>query len=287
MRSPSPALRPFVELVWYMDEPLAAGLERGIPNGGMQIVVNLGDDVIHWYDGDATQNVQTTHGSGLCGAIARPIGMDVADQRHCVGVAFRPGGAAPFFHPPSDVLVEPVIGLDSLWGRDGAVLRERLLNQPTPDDTLRTLETALLARVVRLDVLPDGALERSFDRRVRPIDPMVGAAVDGLSRGGAVAEVADRIGMTPSTFNRRFRATVGLNPKPFARIRRLQRVLTKITADVPGTGAMAVDWAMVAAEYGYFDQAHLVNEFRSLTGVTPTAYRPRSVDAHNHVPMTR
>ncbi|NEE00722.1 helix-turn-helix domain-containing protein [Phytoactinopolyspora halotolerans] len=294
MRRPSPALRPFVELVWYMDEPLPAGLERGVPTGTMQLVVNLGADVIRWFDGDAMQTVHATNGSGVCGAVARPVGVDVADQRHCVGAAFRPGGAAPFFHPPADALAEPIIGLDSLWGRDGATLRERLLEQPTPDDTLRTLEAALLARVVRIDARPEGALERPLDHSLN--DPMVGAAVHDLSRGRAVADVVERLGTSASTFNRRFRAAVGLNPKPFARVQRLQRVLTAITAAGPaGAEASAggrhgpgdVDWAAVAAEHGYCDQAHLIHEFRELTGVTPTTYRPRSAGEPNHVPVTR
>ena len=47
----------------------------------------------------------------------------------------------------------------------------------------------------------------------------------------------------------------------------------------------AVDWAEVAAEHGYADQAHLIHDFRSLTGITPSAYRPRSVAERNHVPV--
>ena len=41
-------------------------------------------------------------------------------------------------------------------------------------------------------------------------------------------------------------------------------------------GRSDVDWSRAAVDNGYFDQAHMVNEFRALTGVTPTAYRPRS-----------
>ncbi len=47
----------------------------------------------------------------------------------------------------------------------------------------------------------------------------------------------------------------------------------------------AADWADVAAEHGYTDQAHLIHDFRALTGITPTAYRPRSVEERNHVPL--
>jgi AraC-like DNA-binding protein len=47
----------------------------------------------------------------------------------------------------------------------------------------------------------------------------------------------------------------------------------------------SADWAEVAAEYGYTDQAHLIHDFRDLTGITPTAFRPRSAAERNHVPV--
>jgi hypothetical protein len=44
-----------------------------------------------------------------------------------------------------------------------------------------------------------------------------------------------------------------------------------------------VEWARVAAEHGYYDQSHLVHDFGELTGITPTAYRPRAASEWNHV----
>jgi AraC-like DNA-binding protein len=46
-----------------------------------------------------------------------------------------------------------------------------------------------------------------------------------------------------------------------------------------------VHWAEVAMEHGYYDQAHLIHDFRELTGLTPTAYRPRAAHEWNHVPV--
>lgn len=332
VRAPTPALAPFVETLWYLDEALPAGSELSVPTGSMQLVVNLGDDVVHWHDGDLFQTVHRAHGAGLCGAIARPVGIDTADQRRSVGAAFRPGGAVPFFHPPADVLAEPVIGLDALWGRDGATLRERLLCQPSPDAVLRTLEQVLLERVVRPDMMrqseavaynalhagdrsaPSSAVAGPGAAAPRGADRAVEYAVRALSTGAAVGEVVDRLGTTPSTFSRRFRTAVGLNPKPFARVRRLQRVLREVSAanQVAGSGGSggaathgtswadagtrwearsgsadrSVSWADVAVRHGYFDQAHLTNEFRTLTGVTPGTYRARSPEEQNHVPLT-
>ena len=86
-------------------------------------------------------------------------------------------------------------------------------------------------------------------------------------------------GLLPSAFTRRFEEGTGLTPKLYSRVRRLQRVLGSAAAVAPA------DWAGLAAESGFVDQSHLIHDFRDLTGLTPTAYRPRAADECNHVPV--
>jgi AraC-like DNA-binding protein len=151
----------------------------------------------------------------------------------------------------------------SFWGRDGGVLRERLLEASTPEAIFHVLEMVLL------------------DHFLHPQDagPAIPWAASAFDRGLSVSKVAGRLGLLPKTFVRRFRERVGLTPKRFSRVRRLQRVVGSIVD--PG----AADWAELAAEHGYADQAHLIHDFRELTGITPTSYRPRSAEEHNHVPV--
>lgn len=263
-RRPGPRLAPFVAGLWYVAEPLPPGLELALPTGTMQLVVNLSRDGIRYYDGADLEREHRAEGAVLCGASARSVGIDPADRAGGVGVAFHPGGAVPFFAPPASALVEPVIALDSLWGTGAGVVRDRLLEQSTPHAVLDTMETILLEQVVN-------PLEA---------DPFLVQAVRRLDRGASVAGVADDLGVATSTFHRRFRAAVGPAPKAFGRIRRLQRVLRRVS-----TSDDDVDWASMAATYGYFDQAHLINDFRELTGITPGRYRPRSAGERNHVPI--
>jgi methylphosphotriester-DNA--protein-cysteine methyltransferase len=82
--------------------------------------------------------------------------------------------------------------------------------------------------------------------------------------------------MTPKRFIRHFQQVVGITPKRFARVRRFGRVLQSIELGRP------VDWSGVAATCGYFDQAHLIQEFREFSGMNPTLYRPRAQGDRNH-----
>ncbi len=265
LRPPSPALAPFVASLGYHESGRASARDLRIPSGSMLLAVNLASDEARWYDGANFTGANTRRGAIVVSAGAGPIGTDFAEWPVTVGVAFRPGGANPFFARPASAIDEPVVELEALWGRDGDALRERLLAAPTPQAMLSTLEAVLVERMVRS---PEP-------------DPAVAVAVGVLDRGAPVAEVADRVGITDRTLRRRFTEQVGLTPKRFARVRRLHRLLASIV------GEPAVDWARAAADCGYFDQTHMVKDFRALTGLTPGAFRPELACPLNHIPLAR
>lgn len=264
VRHPTRALQPFVSAIWYYEGDFDHARERILPTGTMQLLVNLAEDELRSYHGEGYATLERTHGASVCGPYARHFAIDTAEQRSIMGVSFRAGGARPFFRPTATAMHEQHVPLDALWGREGRTLRERLLDARTIGDRLETLEAALREHVVQ-PLEPDEAM--AF-------------AVAALERGMPVAAVRERLGMTPARFIARFADAVGLTPKRFARLRRFQRLLRSID------GSADVDWAGVAADGGFADQAHLVNEFRAFAGITPTRYRPREAGEPNHVPLS-
>lgn len=260
---PSPALAPFVASIWRFRGRLGHAYERVLPTGTMQLLVNLHQDEMRLYRGEGTALVQRLRGAIVCGARTNYVEIDTDEQRDIVGIDFRPGGAFPFFAAPSDATTDTYVELDALWGRTGALLRERLLAAADTETLLRAFEAALFAQATR-------PLE---------LDPAVAFAVSSFARGLGVSEVTTQLGMTPARFIRHFSKIVGLTPKRFARVLRFHRVL-----DVASQGRR-IDWARVAVECGYFDQAHLIHEFREFSGTSPKAYRPRSHLDRTHVPL--
>jgi AraC-like DNA-binding protein len=79
----------------------------------------------------------------------------------------------------------------------------------------------------------------------------------------AIAALATALELTPRTLLRRFRAATGLSPKQFARICRFRHAAFRLM------GANRPGWAEVASGTGFADQAHMINEFKDLTGLTP------------------
>jgi transcriptional regulator GlxA family with amidase domain len=76
-----------------------------------------------------------------------------------------------------------------------------------------------------------------------------------------------------------FHEQVGVSPKTFHRVRRFQHTLARVR------GRGQVDWAGVAVECGYYDQAHLSHDFRQIAGMTPSAYLAAATEHLNHVPL--
>jgi AraC-like DNA-binding protein len=256
----SSALRPFVEWLWHFTGDFGHARERILPTGTMQLLVNLYEDELRIYQGEDLARVERMRGAAISGSYARAFGIDTLEQRCIVGVAFRPGGAAAFFREPADVLGDAHTELERLWGRDGANLRERLLEAPSPTAMLRTLERVLLSRLAR-------PLE---------LDKLVDFALAALDREVPVGAITERLGLTPRRFIQHFREVVGLTPKRYARVRRFGRVLEAYEH------GREIDWSGVAAECGYFDQAHLIHDFREFAGINPTRYRPRAEGDRNH-----
>ena len=105
------------------------------------------------------------------------------------------------------------------------------------------------------------------------LDHALAAAVAEIlrSRGLATLErLSSRCGLKPRSLERRFRAAVGFSPKRFARIVRFQRVFRELQA-----AGSAGGWVDVAIRCGYFDQAHLIRDFREFSGEAPIAYLER------------
>jgi AraC-like DNA-binding protein len=251
--TPRAPLAGFVDFFWLMDGPAPAHRrERLLPMPTAELVIDL----------------RATSGSSipiLCGPHSEPFVIDTAAQEAILGVHFKPGGTFPFFKAPTSELHNTRLSLDSLWSSRAAELREQLLELQTPLARFQTLEKFLLAEAVRpLARQPAVAFALAAFQAVRPL---------------SVWDVVERTGWSQRRFIELFRNEIGLTPKLFCRVVRFQQVVQKIH------GQRQVDWAGVAADCGYYDQAHFIHDFRAFSGFCPTSYLRVHGTHLNHVPL--
>jgi AraC-like DNA-binding protein len=163
----------------------------------------------------------------------------------------RLGTHEAVFGVPPSALAEHAVPLKDLWGDAAARLADRLDRATDLDDAASILEQAIAERLV---------IVKSHDARTR-------LALEAAARlaTARVNEVAEALGVSERNLRRIFRETIGMSPKEFARLTRFHRALHEARA----TGD--VDWAGIAAATGYYDQAHLIADFREIVGVTPRA----------------
>jgi AraC-like DNA-binding protein len=263
---PSSPLASFVRCFWYSEgAPQPHARERLMPNGEATIVFNLRDDTMRLYDADDLNRYTSCGVAALTGPRTGCFAIDTASQDRVIGIQFLPGGAFPFFREPAAELANQSTPLDCLW-KDAGEIREQLLAVPSVDAMFLILERALLHQLVR-------PLE---------LHPAVGFARVQICRAPHIATVSgvvDRTGLSQRRFIELFRDQIGLPPKAFCRVRRFQRVLESVHRKA------RVDWAQVALDGGYYDQAHFIHDFQGFSGLTPAAYLARATEHLNHVPM--
>jgi AraC-like DNA-binding protein len=228
---PHPALHPFVDRLWARIAVEGAPPLRILPDGCIDLLVQTSDPSRSF-------------------AVGTMTGATVFEPRRAVriiAVRFRPGGAARFLGVAAEELTDGVAELKDLgvrWLAPGMIPERAHLG-----DAVRALERALLSRLAVISA-PDRTIAYAI------------AALSG-ARVPSVESLSRSIGWSRQHLGRSFRHEVGVSPKQFARVARLQRAVIHLQHARPKGLADA------AASLGYFDQAHMSRDFSELAGISP------------------
>jgi AraC-like DNA-binding protein len=263
--SPAAELLPYIDHYWFAGtsaDESSAGAQ--FPAGGVVVLFNLGPPQALL---DRPQGSPTWFDiAWVSGERARPLHLASPDGARLVGIAFRPGGARPFFDRPLSEFTDRVVLLGDVWSRE---LLDPVLDRLRAVDAARRDAPAPLFHIVEQALLLRLDIARSVGLG------LVGAAVRRLAvcgPGASVRTVAEDLGVSTRYLRRVFQDTVGLGPKTLHRVLRFQRLIGRIHAmDAPGDD-LELDWSALALSCGYFDQSHMIRDFRLMTDLRPTDY---------------
>lgn len=250
VHEPGPMLSDFVENFWSLSDAPRHTREQILPSGTVELVINLNKDEFRIYgSGARAERCRRFRGAIVSGCYGAPFGIDTREHAAVIGVHFRPGGAASILGVPPGELANSHVALEDLWGYRATELRERLSAAPHQRQRFQILERALVLR----------------QRRARSGRRVVTAALAQLDQPRmTIGDVASGFGLSRRRFIQIFSEDVGMTPKRFARVRRFQRALARVT-EQPSPA-----WAELALECGYYDQAHLCRDWLELSGLSPT-----------------
>lgn len=222
------------------------------PSGDMEVIFNLGNGVWEAFqDGDFQKNPAVE----LWGQITRPLQIRSSGAHLMLGVRFFTHATSFLLDDEIGIFNDQVSDLTDLIGRDTRNLHSRLLETHS-----------LTARIALLDDFFTGRLMRAAGRKERL--NRVAHILNSIKQDPAennISRIADTFGITTRYLHKLVYKHTGLSPKSFDKIQRFQMSLKLI-------GENKLPLTSVAYDAGYFDQSHFIRDFKSFTGLTPSAY---------------
>lgn len=253
--APCPALRACVKCFWLLRTAATrASTDSLLPSGSLELVFNLsGTALVSVVNG----RPEATPHAELMGQITQPFSVQMPGATLLLGVRFHPHAAGLFLKSSVGHLNDTITNLADVFGSELVFLQEQLFSAATVQDRIQHLERFLLAKLAHGPHNPSHfqvvqlALRRLLSQ---PHEASLGI-------------VATECGISQRHLQTLFLNFVGLRPKQFVKIARLQRSIGHLHQSPASLTAVAYDC-------GYYDQSHFIRDFKSFTGLTPSQYEP-------------
>ena len=275
---PAEPLRPYVAVyTGYRQRGVPPARHRGLPSPYLTLIFTLDEPLTIVAHPDPRQP-PGEYGALLGGLHSVPALITHAGAQSGIQVALRPLGARALLGLPAGELAALDLPAEAVLGGVCAELRDRVRSAAGWPERFAVLDEILLRRAG----LSRAGLSWAADAAVAP--EVSWAWHELLREGGAtrVSELAAGTGWSERHLTSRFRAEIGLAPKAAARVVRFDRARKLLVRKLTAGGDYLL--ADLAADCGYFDQAHLAREFRALAGCPPSQWLAeefRNVQAGN------
>jgi AraC-like DNA-binding protein len=250
---PGPDLAGVVKEYWEVEGPaLAAFRETLLPNGCLEVMVNLGPP----------HRLLSDQGEGMwerawfSGLHERSLIIESLQGTHLVSARLVPLGAAELFGQQAARVANSVVDLESFLRADGHELLESIHAAGTPAARFEVLESVLRRWRSSGHALPE------FVRRAA-------TTIEREHGNVRVATLHEGLGVSRKHLAVSFGRSIGISAKAYAQLQRFVWTLDRLREST------TVDWSKLATEAGYSDQSHLVRDFRRIGAASPTEYLRR------------
>jgi AraC-like DNA-binding protein len=248
---PAEALRPFISFYWILEldsSLMPSAKQRIIPNGCVELIFHFGDRLNTLFP---NQKPELQPQSLISGQSTRFYDVEQSGKTGMLSILFKPHGARMFFDLPISEITNQNVDLTLLGHQIAPELTEKIALAGDHKTRISIIEDYLISKLTDQHLYNSRRLARTIEIINRH---------KGLVSVGEIASIAC---LSHKQYDRIFYDFVGLHPKEFLKIVRLQYVFHHHKYNQNET------LTELAYACGYYDQAHFVNDFKSLTGLTP------------------
>jgi AraC-like DNA-binding protein len=250
---PSDLLKQYIKCYYIFESSSGAAFEDTVfPSGEMEMIFNLGEGT---WESSVENKFRKTPRVEIWGQITRPLAIRSKGRHTMLGIKFLTHSAAYFFTDEIGIYNDQVSDGCDVIGNPVKALHAQLLETKELNGRIELIERFLKARLA--------ANEKKSFRIDRVADILTSIMND--SAESKISAIASGHGITPRYLQKMIYQYTGLSPKTFNKISRFQLSLRLIARnDQPFTS--------IAYDCGYFDQSHFIRDFKSFTGITPSAW---------------
>lgn len=246
--TPPPSLQPFIECYWVIeDEAVSPVCQKIIPDGFPEIIFHYGDPfrILINTEWELQENFL------IAGQLTKFFYLENTGKTGVLGIKLKPTALTKLFGLSMKDYTDKVVSANQLSGTFDKIKQIISMKQQY-ESIIKELDEYFAALLTKKSIkqdLVDKAVETIFERK-----GMI--SVEELAASSFVSE---------RQFLNHFRQQVGLPPKFFARIIRLNYIFQLVKENKE-------KWSSLAYEAAYFDQAHFIKDFKTFTGEKPNQY---------------
>lgn len=264
---PSFPLNQFIEsFIYYRDYNPIHSVDRFLPDGNVNIVIDLTDYPKYIYDNETLKEIQACRNVWFSGIRNNYITIPSGRDSEMFVINFHKGKAYPFVQMPLNELTDSVVDGDLVLTNEIMELREMILEADLITQKFSTVENFLF---------------KKFHNKLI-LNPFIEFAVNKIiefPNQMSIEQISNKVGYSQKHLIKLFKDNVGITPKGFLKIIRFQKAINEIAV------TKKADWTGIALESGYYDQAHFINDFKSFSGFTPKEYQLKHYEHLNYIPV--
>lgn len=259
--TPHISLAPFVRCIWVFEADADTGegeTQRIVPDGFPELIAHYGDQ-FHEVDTNGMAKQQSR--LMFAGQLSGPLTLQSGARVGVMGVRFWPAAARALLRLPMNEMTDQRLDMSAVLGATTSTLIDEVFSALDPAARVAVMERFLMRRLL------NGRAAEKFAHH----NATVTHCVQSLYRSDgeiSVDRLAHTANLSSRQLERRFLNEVGISPKLLASIFRFRRVFNFMESPNP----QAARWTTAALSAGYFDQPHMIRDFKRFAGQQPQAF---------------